>query len=139
MVKFRRTARYPSVIALPGHSMAADWAYPGLDVSYLNFAKMLRWMPKREPQSISFDAICAKPGNWAGVNDFEGPRYDAADVGYPGIVIEAMVNPCKLRWRLVDGRRRMEKQRRAGATSGLFLVYSVAEAEQFIVEAILPR
>ncbi|MEX2131555.1 MAG: hypothetical protein WD772_08705 [Pseudohongiellaceae bacterium] len=136
MAKFRRTARFPSIDSLPGHSMAGEWAYPGIEISFLDVVKMHRWMPKRAAQSIRFDEICAKPGIWNGIDEFAGPRYEAADTTFPGIVIAGMYNPCQLPFRLVDGRRRMEKLRRTGAENGMFQVYSVAEAEQFIVEVV---
>jgi hypothetical protein len=68
----------------------------------------------KQPETVLFSDICAKSGNWFGGDDFSGKRYEDADVKYSGMLIRAMPNPCDRPYRMVDGRRRMEKLKRHG-------------------------
>lgn len=91
-------------------------------------------MPGKQPELLRFDEICAKPGDWFGVDDFSGPRFEAADPKYPGMVIRGMPNPCDRPYHMVDGRRRMEKLRRAGERGGQFFVFEFADCGEFIFD-----
>jgi hypothetical protein len=137
-VRANRIRHFPSLGRIPGHSMYGDWALPGLAYAYLNVVRMIRMAPGRAPQSVPLDAICAKPADWFGRDDFSGPRFERADTRVPGLLVQGMPNPCDLPYRLVDGRRRLEKLRRQGMREGPFLVFSYEEARDFIYEARLP-
>ena len=91
-------------------------------------------LPGRVSQTIEFDGIYAKPGDWFGRDDFTGQRFEQADPNYPGLIIRNMPNPCGLPFRMIDGRRRLEKLRRKGAESGEFIVFECAEVEPFIFD-----
>ena len=120
---------------IPGHSMFGDWALPGRRYSYIALLDLARkHMPGKQAQTIRLSDICAKPGDWFGVDDFSGPRFDAADTRYPGMIVHGMPNPCALAYRMVDGRRRMEKLRRAGSDTGKFFVFDYADCEEFIFD-----
>ena len=86
---------------------------------------------------IRFSDICAKPGDWFGGDDFSGERYEAADPKYPGMLIHAMPNPCDLPYRMVDGRRRMEKLRRSGIDCGRFFVFELEDCKEFIFDFLV--
>ena len=132
--------RVSSVTQLPGPALFADWALPGRPYTYIALLDLARkHMPGKQPELLLFKDICAKPGDWFGNDDFSGPRFEAADTQYPGIVIHAMPNPCDRPYHMVDGRRRMEKLRRGGAESGHFFVLEFEDCEEFIVDFELER
>ena len=114
--------------------MFNDWALPDRPYSYLPFNEFVpKLHPGRIPQQIEFDQICAKPNFWFGTDDFQGSRFESADPQFPGILVRAMPNPCDLPFRLIDGRRRMEKLKRAGKSTGPFVIFEYEEIEPFIL------
>lgn len=117
--------------------MWGDWALPGLNTSYLDLAKMVRWLPGRKPSTIPLDEICVKPGDWFGHDEFSDERFERADTRFPGIIVHDMPNPCNLPYRMVDGRRRYEKLRRDRQREGIFFVFSFTEIQPFVMEAIV--
>lgn len=94
---------------IPGHSMYGDWALPGRPYCYL-----------------AMEELCF------GNDDFQGPRFAQADPRHPGILVRNMPNPCQLPYRMIDGRRRLEKLRRQAAVSGYFVVFEYDEVRPFI-------
>lgn len=113
--------------------MYADWALPGRLCSYLPLEAMFgQLLPGRRPVLVPLDSICAKPGDWYGTDEFQGPRFDAADMDIPGVVVLHMPNPCKLPYRMIDGRRRLEKLCRAGRQEAWFHILTFAEVEPWI-------
>ncbi|GJM12945.1 MAG: hypothetical protein DHS20C12_13480 [Pseudohongiella sp.] len=115
--------------------MYGEWAMPGREYSYIALIDLaMKHMPGKQPQSIRFSDICAKPGDWFGGDDFSGERFEAADPKYPGILIHAMPNPCNTAYRLVDGRRRLEKLKRSGLEDGKFIVFEYEECKEFIFD-----
>ena len=128
--------RKPSMI--PGHSMYRDSALPGREYSYIALFELAKkLMPGMKPEILQFDDICAKPGNWFGADNFSGPRYEAAETKYPGIVIRDMPNPCDRTYRMVDGRRRMEKLRRSGDEASYFYVLDYADCTEYIFDFLV--
>ncbi|MBL4572452.1 MAG: hypothetical protein JKY86_05180 [Gammaproteobacteria bacterium] len=120
---------------IPGHTMYGDWALSGREYSYIALIDLaMKHMPGKQAETIRFSDICAKPGDWFGGDDFSGERYEAAKTKYPGILIHAMPNPCDLPYRMVDGRRRMEKLRRGGSDSGKFFVFEFEDCKEFIFD-----
>lgn len=123
---------------VPGHTMYGDWALAGREYSYIALIDLAKkHMPGKQTETVRFSDICAKPGNWFGGDDFSGERYEAADTQYPGILIHAMPNPCDLPYRMVDGRRRMEKLRRSGIERGNFFVFEYADCREFIFDFVV--
>lgn len=123
---------------VPGHTMYGDWALPGRETSYIALIDLaMKHMPGKQAETVRFSDICAKPGDWFGGDDFSGKRYEEADPKYPGILIRAMPNPCDLLYRMVDGRRRMEKLKRNGIDAGKFFVFEFEDCKQFIFDFIV--
>lgn len=115
--------------------MYGDWALPGRQYSYIALLDLAKkYMPGKQAEFIPFKEICAKPGDWFGGDDFSGPRFDAADTQYPGMLIRSMPNPCDLPYHMVDGRRRMEKLKRMGINAGHFFIFDYADCEEFIFD-----
>jgi hypothetical protein len=111
----RSILRVSSPSKVPGHTMYGDWALPRSEYSYIAlFDLAKKHMLGKQPETVLFSDICAKSGNWFGGDDFSGKRYEDADVKYSGMLIRAMPNPCDRPYRMVDGRRRMEKLKRHG-------------------------
>jgi hypothetical protein len=126
--------------AVPGHTMFGDWALPGRPNSYIalgDFAKAC--LHGKGPTRVTLTEICVKPGDWFGTNDFSGLRFEKADPRYPGILVRDMPNPCGLPYRMIDGRRRLEKIRRCGETSSLFYVFDFAEIAPYIFDFVVVR
>lgn len=123
---------------IPGHGMYGDWALPGREYSYIALIDLVKkYMHSKQAQTIRFSNICAKPGDWFGEDDFSGKRYEAAETKYPGILIHNMPNPCDRAYRMVDGRRRMEKLRRSGHEAGKFFVFEFEECKEFIFDFLI--
>jgi len=115
--------------------MYGDWALPGRKYSYIALGDLVaRHLPGKVPTCVQFAHICAKPGDWIGGNDFSGARFATADPRYPGFVVRGMPNPCQLPFRLIDGCRRLEKLRRAGAMAADFYVFEYSEVEPYIFD-----
>jgi len=125
---------------IPGHSMYGEWALPGRPCSFVPIAAMVKQLlPGRRPVLVRLDSICAKPGNWFGTDDFSGPRFEAADIRYPGLLVQDMPNPCQLPYRMIDGRRRLEKLRRMGLGESWFHVFTFTEIEPWIRDVQVQR
>ena len=115
--------------------MYSDWALPGREYSYISMRDLARQLlTDRIPQAVELKDICANPGDWFGRDDFSGPRFEQADPKHPGLLVGNMPNPCDLPFRMIDGRRRLEKLRRQGAHNGEFIVFEYVEVEPFIFD-----
>lgn len=120
---------------VPGHSMYGDWGLPARPNCFVEITRLVpALIPNRKPIFIDHAEICAKPGNWFGQNDFSGPRFEQADTQYSGMIVRAMPNPCSRQYRMIDGRRRLEKMRRAGITRSSYFVFDYEEVLPYIVD-----
>lgn len=123
------------LITVPGHSMHGDWTIPGREYSYISLVDLVpALLPGRKPESIEFDEICAKPGDMYGPDSFAGQRFEDADTCYPGFLVRDMPNPCNLPFRMIDGRRMLEKLRCQGAIATRFFVFEFDEIQPFIFD-----
>ncbi len=124
---------------IPGHSMYGDAAFEGLEYSYVAIKSLLNapGTPKPRLAKIQLADVWSKPGDWFGIDDFdpESIRYQKADPSYPGIVVESMQNPAGKPFRLIDGRRRLNKLKNFGVVEYPFYIFSVEAVRPFIVEA----
>ena len=126
-----KTLKVSHIGKVPGHSMVNDWALPNRPQCFLPFDNLVPDLhPGRAIQTIEFKLICAKPNFWFGTDDFQGNRYEAAEVKFPGMLVQDMPNPCDLPYRMIDGRRRMEKLIRAGDVEGPFVVFHFEEGRR---------
>ncbi|MEX0964634.1 MAG: hypothetical protein WDZ52_11410 [Pseudohongiellaceae bacterium] len=138
MTKNNSLLRVSKPSQVPGHTMYGDWALPGRHYSYIALLDLARkHMPGKQAEMIRFSDICAKSGDWFGGDDFSGQRYELAETQYPGMIVRAMPNPCDLPYRMVDGRRRMEKMRRGGLDAAQFFVFEYSDCEEFIFDFVL--
>jgi len=134
----RPILRVSSPSKVPGHTMYGDWALSGREYSYIALIDLAKkHMHGKQVETIRFSDICAKPGGWFGGDDFSGKRYEDADTKYPGMLIHAMPNPCDLPYRMVDGRRRMEKLKRSGLGAGKFHVFEFEDCKEFIFDFLV--
>ena len=121
------------LIDVPGHSLFGEWAVPGYNQAFIQMRRLMQdLLPGRIPGMIQYNEICAKPADFFGVNDFQGPRFERANTAYPGIVVKHMPNPCNRPYRLIDGRRRLEKYRQAGFGRSRFYVLEFNEIKPYI-------
>jgi len=120
--------------------MYGDWAIPGREYSYISLFDLVhKHGANRVPLTIEHTEICAKPGDWFGANDFSGERFKAADPRFPGLLVKYMPNPCNRSYRMVDGRRRLEKLNRMGIGRSLFVVFDYEEVLPFIFDFEIAR
>jgi hypothetical protein len=130
--------RVNSPSSVPGHTMYRDWALPGSEYSYIAlFDLAKKHMRGKQPTTVRFGDICARSGGWFGGDDFSEKRYEDADVKYPGMLIHTMLNTCDLPYRMVNGRRRMEKLRRSGLDAGKFYVFKFEDCREFISDFLV--
>jgi len=120
--------------------MWGDWALLGREYSYVSIKDLLPvLLPGRELRRVKLRHICAQPGDVFGGNEFAGPRFESADPKFPGLLVLDMSNPQSTRYRLIDGRRRLEKLRRKGAISSLYYIFEFSEIQPFIYDFELVR
>jgi len=131
------TVKHPSRI--PGHPMHGDWAWPGMEYSSLSIEALFKngVVRKNHYSVLRIKYICAKPGDFSGFDDFEGERFEKADIQFPLLVVRNMPNPCQTPYRLIDGRRRLEKLRRMGRRTVACFVLEVQDVVPFIKEVKL--
>ncbi|MDA1372824.1 MAG: hypothetical protein O2971_19000 [Proteobacteria bacterium] len=135
MTDQRTILRVDALIKVPGHSMYGDWALPDRNYSYVSLADLLPvLLPGKMTERVKLRDIWAKPGDAFGGNDFAGPRFEQADPKFPGLVVRDMPNPGNAKYRMIDGRRRLEKLRIEGVDSGLYYVFEYTEILPFIFE-----
>jgi hypothetical protein len=140
MSKTKSILRVSSLSHVPGHCMWGDSALPGREYSYVSLKDLLPvLLPGRELRRVKLRHIWAQPGGAFGRNDFVGPRFESADPKFPGLLVRGMPNPQSTRYRLIDGRRRLEKLRRKGAISSLYYVFEISEIQPFIYDFELIR
>jgi thioesterase domain-containing protein len=118
---------------IPGHLMVGDWALPGVPLSYIDIPALWAFCPHRV-ECVEFAEICVKPLDLAehAANRAATARYQRADTSFPGFVVDGMPNPCDLRYRMIDGRRRIHKLMAAGLDRGEFYVFDSKELAPFV-------
>tara|TARA_B100002019_G_scaffold111530_1_gene95927 strand:+ start:1257 stop:1604 length:348 start_codon:yes stop_codon:yes gene_type:complete len=94
------------------HKCFGKWSIDGNDKLLL--VKDL--YPKCVLRKINFEDISYKR------NIKQGIRYEEADYRYPCLVTEGIKNPDCLRYRLIDGRHRIQKMIDHGFLNGIFFV-----------------
>lgn len=138
MAGYDKPLRVSRVEDIPGHSMFGDWGLAGRPYSFLDLEALVDRYPLEQRAGMArLKDICAKPGNWFGIDEFSGPRYDEADPAFPGILVLGMPNPCALPYRLVDGRRRLHKLALQGRRTSLFYIYEYKQVRPFIRDVVL--
>ena len=115
--------------------MYGEWGIPGYEYAFLPIKLFMKL--DRAPTVVPFKQVCAKPGDWFGRDDFSGERYEKADTSIPGMLVAGMPNPCGLPYRMIDGRRRMQKLREAGRVSGPFVVLNWLEIQPYIIPVVI--
>ena len=102
-------------------------------VHYLFMEDILHLLTEERLKTILLKSIGWRhkhffPRHW------EGERYDAADIKYPGIITTGH-NPYDNDYRMVDGRRRMHKLLSSGVTKSNFYVIMWEELKPFFLES----
>jgi len=83
-------------------------------------------------RTISFDDIAFKGKHFTNLRGpmctcCDGARYYSAKIKFPGIIVEGMENPYQCKYRMIDGKHRMEKMIDSGMTSSSFYVLQVSD------------
>ena len=103
-----------------------DWRINGesLRIELDNYRHLLtedrlRW--------VSFDEIAFRGRHFTNLRGpmcmcCDGSRYYSANIKFPGIIVENMDNPYNLKYRMIDGKHRMEKMIDRGMTISHFYV-----------------
>ena len=109
-----------------------DWTMPDISVNpfYISIETFLDYIDLAEivPETVSFEDIAWK-GKHLGKNKIgkqciccNGKKYREADPYYPGILLDGAPNPYDLRYRMVDGKHRLERLLKKKDIEGQFYV-----------------
>ena len=61
-----------------------------------------------------------------------GKRYAGCDIKYPGILIDNVSNPYDNRYRMIDGKHRLQKMLLSGMTKSLFYVLEYDDVKNYV-------
>jgi hypothetical protein len=108
-----------------------DWTLDGRSF-YLDLRDIDHLLTEDRLKELSFDDIAFKGKHFTSLRGptclcCDGARYHAAQTKFPCIVVEGMVNPYGCKYRMIDGKHRLEKMINAGETSALFYVLQVSD------------
>lgn len=108
------------------HDVYGDWRFFDISEFDLRIETEFLYSLIESEKIINFSDIAWKGKNLhkdlRGKNCFccGGKRYELCDTSFPGIIVEGAPNPFNLKYRLVDGKHRIEKLISEGKTKSLF-------------------
>ena len=117
-----------------------NWRMPE-GVRYLYIQKIVHLLVDDNLRIVPFSEIA-----WKGKHHFpygsgdqcpccNGSKFRNCDPKYPGIIIENAPNPYNNRYRMVDGRHRVQRLMVDGLTEGCFHVLQCEDVKQFFQES----
>jgi len=112
-----------------------DWSIDGVWTKiYLSDINHL--LTKDKLKEVSFDEIAFKGKHYTNLRGAmcfccDGARYYSAKTKIPGIIVEGMANPYGSRYRMIDGKHRIEKMIDSGKTSSVFYVLQLSDYYEF--------
>tara|TARA_B100000073_G_scaffold147664_1_gene121538 strand:+ start:796 stop:1182 length:387 start_codon:yes stop_codon:yes gene_type:complete len=113
------------------HDRYGDWTINGKTYRFkLNNYRHLLTPDKLK--TVSFDDIAFKGRHLTNLRGpmclcCDGSRYYNAKIKQPGILVENMENPYNLKYRMIDGKHRIEKMINLGMTHSEFHVLQVSD------------
>ena len=113
-----------------------DWALNGFAQSFILIHDIAPLVPTLSRlEEVKFDDI-----DYAGIDCYPeksgwkcnccgGTKYINANILFPGILIDGMDNPNGLRYRMIDGRHRLDKMRLNDMTESKFFVFDYSDVK----------
>ena len=108
-----------------------DWRVNGESLIYdlQNYEHLLT---QDRLKTVSFEDIAFKGKHFTNLRGqtclcCDGSRYYSANIKFPGILVENMENPYNLKYRLIDGKHRIEKMINLGMTTSQFYILKISE------------
>lgn len=116
------------------HLINEEWALPHLrdnNTYCINTSKLFPIVNDGAVslKTIDFEHIAHHP-IWK--SNLTGPRFNLADIRFPGIVVENMPNPYNKPYRLIDGKHRLAKMILEGKQRSEFYVFQYEEILPFV-------
>ena len=121
-------------------STEGDWRLDGYQKSVIELKKLLPLLINERLENIKLDNIAWKGKDLypkkSGDNCYccGGKKYRNCDTKYPLIIAENAPNPFNDKYRMIDGRHRIQKLLLNGHTEGLCYVFDYVELKPFLVE-----
>ena len=108
-----------------------DWRING-ETYFLELDNYKHLLTEERLKKVSFDDIGFKGRHLTNLRGpmcmcCDGERYYSANIKFPGILVENMVNPYNLKYRMIDGKHRIEKMINLGMTSSYFYVLQISD------------
>jgi len=114
-----------------------DWSISGIPTK-IHLRNIQHLLTEDKLREVSFDEIAFKGKHFTNLRGpmclcCDGARYYSAKIKFPGILVEGMENPYELKYRMIDGKHRIEKMIDHGKKSSIFYVIKL----QNFLDAIL--
>ena len=108
-----------------------DWRVNGESL-YYDLQNYEHLLTQDRLKTVSFEDIAFKGKHFTNLRGptclcCDGSRYYSANIKFPGILVENMENPYNLKYRLIDGKHRMEKMINLGMTTSQFYILKISE------------
>ena len=113
-----------------------DWAVDNHPISFIFVHDVTVRVSPLHLKEVKFDDI-----DYAGMENYPhragwncnccgGTKYVNANILFPGILIDGMNNPNGMRYRMIDGRHRLDKMRFNDMTESKFWVFDYSEVKE---------
>ena len=118
-----------------GIAYVNDWALNDFAISFIFVHDVTMLVSPSHLKEVKFDDIAYAGADYyphrAGwnCNCCAGRYYVNANILFPGILIDGMDNPNGLRYRMIDGRHRLDKMRLNDMTKSRFYVFDYSEVK----------
>ena len=124
-------------------SLEGDWRLDGYKKSVIELKKLLPLLTNERLENIKLDDIA-----WKGKDLYPQKsgnncyccgciKYKRCNTKYPLIIAKNTLNPFDDKYRMIDGRHRIQKLLLNGYTEGLCYVFDYVELKPFLIVKIL--
>ncbi len=112
-----------------------DWTVDG-QFYYIYLETIQHLLTKDRLREVLFDDIAFKGKHFTNLRGpmclcCDGARYYSAQIKFPGILVEGMENPYGSRYRMIDGKHRLEKRINNGEISSIFYVLQLSDLPKY--------
>ena len=127
---------YELILTVPSAQYyRGSWALNDFAISFIFVHDVTVLVSPSHLKEVKFDDIdysgmehYPQRAGW-NCNCCRGEVYANANILFPGILIDGMDNPNGLRYRMIDGRHRLDKMRINGMTKSKFYVFDYSEVK----------
>ena len=125
-------------------SVVGNWEFPEFgNYSVIELRTIFHLLKEDKLKEVEFKDIAWRGKhffpNFSGNNCWccSGRRYMQCDVKYPGILLDNVSNPYDNRYRMIDGKHRLQKMLLSGMTKSLFYVLDYDDVKNYICKGDL--